>query len=324
MNEESFRKLRRKLSYSDTPVSQRISPSQSYSNTHPTNYLELAIDNLNHLINESEQQILIEEQLKTNEDSNILSKIQNLQSEINQNQNTINSLNNKIEKLSVDTYEMLAKLNEAALIRHNRLIIDSIEHIKHILHKDFITNDPYILQLKKELINQQEKLYSIRSQLDIDHNKLITNIDLLNKYQQKRNKLEQIKSKQQTDLQNIQQNESKYYFYLLSNFILFHIVDYLQKQLKLQKLQLSIEQQRRVRDEVQQLERYIEPKKYHRQDKLSEISEIKQDADLTRDRVREIDQKIVDTSEKLLKQQDHTKNHSFVRSKEYRKENDDV
>ena len=311
MNEETFRKLRRKLSFADNPVSQRISPPQSYSNTHSTNYLQLAIDNLNHLINESEQQIAIEEQLKTNEDGNILSKIQNLQSEINQNQNTINSLNNRIEKLSIDTYEMLAKLNEAALIRHNRLIIESIEHIKYILHKDFVINDPSIIQLKKELINQQEKLYSIRSQLDIDHNKLITDINLLTKCQQKRNKLEQIKLKQQTDLQNIQQNESKFYFYLFSNFILFHIVDYLHKQLKLQKLQLFIEQQRRIRDEVQQLERYIEPKKYHQQDKLSVISETKQDADLTRDRVREI-------------QQDHTKSRSFVRSKEYRKENDDM
>jgi hypothetical protein len=318
MDEEPLQKPRRTLSYVENHHLRATSHAQSTSNTHSTNYLQLAIDNLNQLIHESEQQMLAEEQIKTNEDKNALSKIQHLQYEINHRQNSINSLSNKIEKLTFDTYEMLVRLSEAALIRHNRIIVESIEHIDRIVRKDSVAEDSSIEQLKEELTNQQEKLYLIRNQLDIDHNKSITNIGLLNEYQQKRNLLEKSKLKRQSELQNIQKNQSKFDFYLSSIFpFSLNIVDYLQKQVKLQKLRLSIEQQIRVRNEIQQLEQYVESKIYQRRDKSSEMNKINQVLDSHRDGQREINQKTVDASEQRL-----IKSRSFVTSKPDRKESD--
>ncbi len=86
--------------------------------------------------------------------------------------------------------------------------------------------------------------------------------------------------------------------------------------MKLQKLQSSIEQQARVRNEIQQLERYIEPKKDHQRNKSYEINETK---NRLLEIVNEIDEEIVDANER---QQDHTYNYSFNKSKDYREEND--
>jgi hypothetical protein len=99
-----------------------------------------------------------------------------------------------------------------------------------------------------------------------------------------------------------------------------NIADYVKKQLKLQKLQSSIDEQERIRNEIQQLEQYIEPKTYHQRDTSSKLNETKQELDLTKDRlleiVNEIDEEIVDASERNLRQ------HSFNKSKDYREEND--
>jgi len=115
-------------------------------------------------------------------------------------------------------------------------------------------------------------------------------------------------------------NSIFFFLFLVSSYFDFNIADYVQKQLKLQKLQLSIEEQTRVRNEIQQLERYIEPKIYHQQDTSSKLNETKQELDLTKDRfleiVDEIDEEIVDASERHLRQ------HSFNKSKDNREEND--
>jgi peptidoglycan hydrolase CwlO-like protein len=101
------------------------------------------------------------------------------------------------------------------------------------------------------------------------------------------------------------------------------LVDYIQKQLKLQKLQSSIEQQVRVRNEIQQLQRYLEPKKYH---KPSKIYETKQELDLTKDRlleiVNEMDEETIETSGNHLQKQDQTYNYSFNKFKDYRIDKD--
>jgi DNA repair exonuclease SbcCD ATPase subunit len=220
MEEETYQKPRRKLSFTDHRQSQPPSFTQFYSNNHSSNYLQLAIDNLNELIKESEQQILNEQQLIINEENNKLNKIQNLQNEINHIQTNIDSLNNEIEKLTSGTYEMLVRQSQGALSRHNQVLKESIEHINHVLRKRSIVNDSSLDQLKKELINQQAKLFFIRNQLDIDHNKLTTNLSLLKECQQQRNQFEQIKLKKQVDLQNVQQIQSKFYF---SFFFLFSI-----------------------------------------------------------------------------------------------------
>jgi DNA repair exonuclease SbcCD ATPase subunit len=214
MEEETYQKPRRKLSFIDNHHSQRPSFTQFYSNNHSSDYLQLAIYNLNQLIKQSEQQIIEEQQLITIEENNKLNKIQNLQNEINHLQTNIDSLNNEIEKLTTDTYEMLVRQSESALIRHNQLLKESIEHINHVLRKRSIANDSSLEQLKKELTNQQEKLFLIRNQLDIDHNRLATNMSLLKECQQQRNQFEQIKLKKQVDLQNIQQIQSKFLFFI--------------------------------------------------------------------------------------------------------------
>lgn len=324
MEEETYRKLRRRLSFIGNHHSQQPSFTQFYSNNHSSDYLQLAIYNLNQLIKESEQEIFNEQKRIENEENIKLNKIENLQNDLNHIQINIDSLNNKIEKLTYGTYEMLFRQNEGALIRHNQLLKESIEHINHVLRKRTLINDLSFEQLKKELINQQEKLFLIRNQLDIDHNKLSTNISLLKECQQQRNQFEQTKLKKQIDMQNIQHIESKFYFIIYSIFSFVNLVDYVQRQLKLQKLQTSIEQQARVRNEIQQLEQYLEPKP--RRDKSSEINETKEESDLTKHRlleiVNEIDEETVEENERHLSKHNHTYNYPFNKLKDYRENND--
>ncbi len=56
------------------------------------------------------------------------------------------------------------------------------------------------------------------------------------------------------------------------------------------------------------------------------INETKQELDLTKDKLLEIlnetDEEIVEANEGHLKQQDHTYNYSFNKSKNYRRDND--
>jgi len=222
MDEETYKKPRRKLSFTDNHYSQRPSFTQFYSNNHSSDYLQLAIYNIDQLIKQSQQQIIEEQQLITSEENNKLNKIQNLQNEMNHIQTSVDSLNNEIEKLTSSVYEMLVRQSEGVLIRHNQLLKETIEHINQVLRKRSIANDSSLDQLKKELVNQQEKLFLIRNQLDIDHNKLVTNMSLLKECQQQRNHFEQIKLKKQVDLQNVQQIQSKFdIFFSFSSFILF-------------------------------------------------------------------------------------------------------
>jgi chromosome segregation ATPase len=213
MDEEIYHKARRKLSFIDKRHTHRPSFPQFYSNNHSTNYLQLAVNNLNQVIKESEQQIFDEQQSFINEEN----QIQNLQNEINHFQTNIDSLSHEIDKLTLSTFDMLARQSEGALIRHNQLLKESIEHINHILRKRSIATDSSLEQLKKDLTNQQEKLFLIRNQLDIDHNKLATNISLLKECQQQRNQLEKKKIKKQIDLQTIQ-GKSLFPFFQIFSF----------------------------------------------------------------------------------------------------------
>ncbi len=213
MDEEIYHKARRKLSFIDKRHNHRPSFSQFYSSNHSTNYLQLAVNNLNQVIKESEQQIFDEQQSIINEEN----QIQNLQNEINHFQTNIDSLSHEIDKLTLSTFDMLARQSEGALIRHNQLLKESIEHINHILRKRSIATDSSLEQLKKDLTNQQEKLFLIRNQLDIDHNKLATNISLLKECQQQRNQLEKKKIKKQIDLQTIQ-GKSLFPFFQIFSF----------------------------------------------------------------------------------------------------------
>lgn len=210
MDGEIYQNPRRKLSFSDTHHSQYSSFTPVYSHNHSSNYLQLAINNFNQLIKESDQEIFDEQQLIINEENKKLNKIQNFQNEINHIQTNIDSLNNEIDKLTANTYDMLVKQNEGALIRHHQLLKESIEYINHVLRKRLIVNDSSLEQLKKELTNQQEKLFLIRNQLDIDHNQLTTNMSLLKECQEQRKQSEQMKLKKQVDLQNIQQIQSEF------------------------------------------------------------------------------------------------------------------
>ena len=209
MDEAASQKTRRKLSFMDNRQSHRPSFSQFYSNNHSSNYLQLAINNLTQLIQESEGQIFEEQQSIINEENNKLNRMQNLQNDITHLQTNIDSLSHEIDKLTSSTYDMLVRQSEGALIRHNQLLKESIEHINHVLRKRSIATDASLEQLKKDLTNQQEKLFLIRNQLDIDHNKLATNISLLKECQEQRNQLEQMKSKKQGDLQHIQQVQGR-------------------------------------------------------------------------------------------------------------------
>jgi peptidoglycan hydrolase CwlO-like protein len=105
----------------------------------------------------------------------------------------------------------------------------------------------------------------------------------------------------------------------------YYLGDYVQKESKLQKLQSSIEQQARVRNEIQQLEQYIEPTIHHRRDQSSRINETKQEPDSTNDRlleiVNEIDEEIVEADERYPRHQNHAYDYSFNKLKEYREEN---
>ena len=98
--------------------------------------------------------------------------------------------------------------------------------------------------------------------------------------------------------------------------------------MKLQKLQSSIEQQARVRNEVQQLEQYIEPKKSDRHDQFSQINERKYDLDSTNERllesVNEIDEEVDEVNERHhLRSHDHAHNSPWNKLKEYREEDED-
>ncbi len=305
MDEKLYQKARRKLSFIENRHTHRPSFSQFYSNNHSTNHLQLAINNLNQLI----QQLIINEE----------NQIQNLQNEITHLQTNIDSLTHEIDRLTLNTFDMLARQSEGALIRHNHLLKENIEHINHVLRKRSIAADSLLEQLKKDLTNQQEKLFLIRNQLDVDHNKLATNISLLKECQQQRNQFEQKKNKKQIELQTIQQIKGKScLFFCRMFYYLIYLGDYVQRQLRLQKLQLSIEQQVRVRNEIQQLETY------HQRDQSSET---KPESDSMNDRileiVNEIDEEIVEANEGYSRQQDHAYDYSFNKLKEYPEENDD-
>ena len=207
MDEATNQRARRKLSFLSSRHSQQPSFSQFYSQNHSSNYLQLAINNLTQLIKESEQQLIDEQQSIINGEKQKLNRIETLQNDISGIQNNIDSLTQEMEKLTFDTYDMLVRQSEGALIRHNQVLKESIEHINQVLRKRSIANDSSLEQLKKDLINQQEKLFLIRNQMDIDHNKLATNMSILRECQEHRSELEQNKSKKQMDLQNIRHTQ---------------------------------------------------------------------------------------------------------------------
>jgi len=277
MTNETYHKARRKLSFLEHDQSQQPSFSQFYSHNHPSNYLQLSIHNLNQLIKQTEQQIYDEQQTIVYEENIRLNRIENLQNDINQIQTTIESLNRELEQLNSDTTEMLFRQNESALVRHHQLLKQSIEHINHVLRRRSNSNESLFDQLKVDLTSQQEKLFLIRNQLDIDQNKLTTKLTLIKQCQQQRNQYEQIKIKKQFELQNLQENQ----------------VDRMRRQLRLQRLQFSIEQQTRVRNEIQQLENEFEPKS----ERLSSIDEYQQELDLTKEKTFEIDERLLKTPE---------------------------
>lgn len=104
--------------------------------------------------------------------------------------------------------------------------------------------------------------------------------------------------------------------------------DTVQKQIHVQKLRISIEQQTRVRDEMQQLERYIEPKidpPLPPREQPIVRNEAKEELDLitTRflDSVIEVDEE--DSIETDSKSSDDRNHHSFNGFKEYPEESDD-
>ena len=105
--------------------------------------------------------------------------------------------------------------------------------------------------------------------------------------------------------------------------------DTVQKQLHLQKLQISIEQQTRVRNEIQQLERYIEPNKDRHREQSIERNEVKEELDLINTRllesVTEVDEEdIVEANERDSTHPDEGYNYSFSKLTQYReKTNDD-
>ena len=212
MDEATNQRARRKLSFLSTRHSQQQpSFSQFYSHNHSSNYLQLALNNLTQLIKESEQELIDEQRSIINEQNQKFNRIEKLQNDINHVQTSIDSLTQEIEKLTFDTYDMLVRQSEGALIRHNQVLKESIEHINQVLRKRFIANDSSSLeQLRKDLTHQQEKLFLIRNQMDIDHNKLTTNMSILRECQEQRNQLEHIKTKKQVDLQNIQHIQGKF------------------------------------------------------------------------------------------------------------------
>lgn len=209
MDEATNQRTRRKLSFLSSRHSQQPSFSQFYSHNHSSNYLQLAINNLTQLIKESEQQLIDEQQSIINDEKQKLNRIETLQNDINGIQNNIDSLTQEIEKLTLDTYDMLVRQSEGALIRHNQVLKESIEHINQVLRKRSIANDSSLEQLKKDLIHQQEKLFLIRNQMDIDHNKLATNMSILRECQEQRSEFEQNKNKKQINLQNIRHTQGK-------------------------------------------------------------------------------------------------------------------
>ena len=175
-------------------------------------HFQIVLDSLNHLIDQSNQQIIDEKRSISNVEQKKLDQIQVLQSEVQQIENQIAALHNETEQLMLETCSMVVRQNETALIRHNKLLKETIEHINHILGKRSIANDPLFDQLRKDLTSQQEKLFFIRNQLDIDHNQLTTNVALLKECQEQRKQLEQIILEKQADLQSIQQNQGKQFF----------------------------------------------------------------------------------------------------------------
>ncbi|CAF1382824.1 unnamed protein product [Adineta ricciae] len=261
-------------------------------------HLETVLDSLNHLIDQSHQQIIDEQQSMSDVEQKKLDQMQVLQSEIQQIENQIASLHNETEQLTLETCSMVVRQNETALIRHNKLLKGTIEHINHILSKRSIVNDPLFDQLRKDLTSQQEKLFFIRNQLDIDHNQLTTNVSLLKECQEQRKQLEQIMLEKQSDLQSIQKNQD----------------DYVQKQLKLQKLQFLIQQHTRIRNEIQQLEGYIEPKRASPLENNRRQQDIQRNKTHFREVVDDSDEEIINASKV---QQFHTKSRTFARLKDH-------
>ncbi len=315
MDEKIYQKARRKLSFVDNRHSHQPTFSQFYLTNHSTDHLQLATDHLNQFIQQSEQQIFDEQQSIINEEN----QIQNLQNEITHLQTNIDSLTHEIDKLTLNTFDTLARQSEGALIRHNHVLKESIEHINHILRKRTMETDSSFEHFKKDLTKQQEKLFLLRNQLDVDHNKLATNISLLKECQEQRNEYEQKKIQKQIELQTIQQTQGKSFFRFFPELLLlFDLGDYVQRQLRLQKLQSSVEQQVRIRNEIQHLD------KYHQPDRLPEN---KPESDRTNDRtleiVNEIDEEIIEENERYPKQQDYTYDYSFNKLKEHGEENDD-
>lgn len=209
MDEATNQRARRKLSFLSFRHSQQPSFSQFYSQNHSSNYLQLAIHNLTQLIKQSEQQLIDEQQSIINDEKHKLTRIETLQTDINGIQSNIDSLSQEMDKLTFDTYDMLVRQSESALIRHNQVLKESIEHINQVLRKRSFTNDSSFDQLKKDLIHQQEKLFLIRNHMDIDHNKLTTNMSILRECQEQRNQFEQNKNKKQLNLQTIQHTQGK-------------------------------------------------------------------------------------------------------------------
>ncbi|CAF0785390.1 unnamed protein product [Adineta ricciae] len=243
-------------------------------------HLQIVLDSLNHLINQSNQQIIDEKQSMSDVEQKKLDQIQVLQSEVQQIENQIASLHNETEQLTLETCSMVVRQNETALIRHNKLLKGTIEHINHILGKRSIVNDPLFDQLRKDLTSQQEKLFLIRNQLDIDHNQLTTN----------RNKrIYKVFSKIKVD-------------------------DYVQKQLKLQKLQFLIQQQTRIRNEIQQLEGYIAPKQASPSENNRRQPDVQRNKTQLREIVDDSDEEIVNASKV---QEYHTKSRTFMRLKDH-------
>lgn len=327
MVEAANQRARRKLSFLSSQSSQQPTFSQFYSHNHSSNYLQLALNNLTQLIKESEQQIIDEQKSIVNDENRKLNRIQNLQNDIHHVQTSIDSLTQEIEKLTFDTYDMLVRQSETALIRHNQILRESIEHINQVLRKRSIVNDSSSLeQLRKDLSQQQEKLFLIRNQMDIDHNKLATNMSILRECQEQRNQLEHIKTKKQVELQNIQhiQGKSLVSFSLMFSSLI--VDDIVQKQLHLQKLQISIEQQTRVRNEIQQLGQSIEPRKELRREQSTEP---KEELDLLNTRhlesVTEIDEEdIVEANERDSTHPDDGYDYSFSKLTPYREKTNDV
>lgn len=160
------------------------------------NSLQSILDTLNQLVEQSERQIAEEQQAISNEEYQ-------MSRDIDQVQQRIDAVNNETEKLTLDTCALLVRCGEAVLVRHNRLLKESIDRINQVLGKRPIVEDPVFEQLRKDMRGQQEKLFLVRNQLDIDHNQLTTNINLLKDCYDQRKQLMQNRLQRQSSSSNL-------------------------------------------------------------------------------------------------------------------------